>query len=179
MEETGRLWRLYHCAGFLAPIIKLIDPAHRRNHKYVTLIIGTRGNANKKHREIIYIFTSITKEVHTKASLGNCFFLNYQKNPSIQTWWKEWSHTFTAVCLRLALFSSVQLLSHVWLLATPWTVACQASLSVNNSQSLLKLMSLKLVMPSNHLILCHPLLLLPSNFLSVRVFSKESVLRIR
>ena len=66
--------------------------------------------------------------------------------------------------------SSVQLLSHVQLFATTWTAACQASLSITNSQSLLKLMSMELVMPSNHLILCHPLLLLPSIFPSIRVF---------
>ena len=75
--------------------------------------------------------------------------------------------------------SSVQSLSHVRLFATPWTAACQDSLSITNSQSLLKLMSIKLVMPSNHLILCCPLLLLPSIFPSIRVFSNESVLRIR
>ena len=67
----------------------------------------------------------------------------------------------------------------VWLLSTPWTVACQASLSVTNSQSLLKLMSIELVMPSNHLILCHLILLPPSIFPSLRVFSNESVFRIR
>ena len=61
-------------------------------------------------------------------------------------------------------FSSVQSLSHFWLLATPWTAECQASLSITNSPSLLKLMSIELVMPCNHLILCHPLLLLPSIF---------------
>src|SRR5574337_374846 len=75
--------------------------------------------------------------------------------------------------------SSVQLLSHVQLFATPWTAGHQASLSITNSQSLLKLMSIKSVMPSNHLILCCPLLLLPSIFLSIRVFSSESVLHIR
>ena len=75
--------------------------------------------------------------------------------------------------------SSVQLLSHLQLFATPWTAAHQASLSITNSQSLLKLMSIELVMPSNHLILCHPLLLLPSIFPRIRVFSNESVLRIR
>ena len=63
--------------------------------------------------------------------------------------------------------------------ATPWTTACQASLSITSSQSLLKLMSIKSVMPSNHLILCHPLLLLTSIFPSITVFSDESVLRIR
>ena len=72
---------------------------------------------------------------------------------------------------------SVQLLSHVF--ATQWTAAHQASLSITNSQSLLKLMSTESVMPPNHLILCHPLLLLPSIFPSIRVFSKESVLSIR
>ena len=76
-------------------------------------------------------------------------------------------------------FSSVQSLSRVQLCATPWIAARQASLSITNSRSLLKLMSIKLAMPSNHLILCHPLLLLPSIFPSIRVFSKESVLRIR
>ena len=76
-------------------------------------------------------------------------------------------------------FSSVQSLSRVWLFATPWTAAHQTCLSITNSQSLLKFMSIELVMPSNHLILCHPLLLLPSIFPSIRVFSKESVLFIR
>ena len=74
---------------------------------------------------------------------------------------------------------SVQLLSHVQLFASPWTAACQASLSITNSQSLLKLMSMKSVMPSNHLILCRSLLLPPSIFSSIRVFSNESVLPIR
>ena len=76
-------------------------------------------------------------------------------------------------------FSSVQSFSCVRLFATPWTAACQASLSITNSQSLLKLMSIELVMPSNHLILCRPLLLLPSIIPSIRVFSNESVLCIR
>ena len=71
------------------------------------------------------------------------------------------------------------MLSHVRLFATPWTTAHQASLSITNSRSLLKLMSIELVMPSNHLILCCPLLLLPSIFPSIRVFSNESVLCIR
>ena len=73
-------------------------------------------------------------------------------------------------------FSSVQSLSCVWLFATPWTAARQASLSITNSQSLLKLMSIEWVMPSNRLILCHPLLLPPLIFPSIRVFSNESVL---
>ena len=76
-------------------------------------------------------------------------------------------------------FSSVQSLSRVWLFATPWTAAHQAFLSITNSQSLLKLMSIGSVMQSSHLILCHPLLLPPSIFPSIRVFSNESVLCIR
>ena len=73
-------------------------------------------------------------------------------------------------------FSSVQLLSRVWLFATPWIAACQTSLSITNSQSLLKLTSIESVMPSSHLILCRPLLLPPSVFLSISVFSSESIL---
>ena len=73
---------------------------------------------------------------------------------------------------------SVQSLSHVELFATPWTTAHQASLSITNSQSLPKLTSIESMMPSNHLILCHPLLLLPSIFPSIRVFSSELTLRI-
>ena len=73
-------------------------------------------------------------------------------------------------------FISVQSLSWGWLFVTPWTAALKASLSVTNSQSLLKLMSIKSVIPSNHLILCHPLLLLPSVFPTIRVFSNESAL---
>ena len=76
-------------------------------------------------------------------------------------------------------FSSVQSLSPVWLFATPWTAACQASLSITNSQSPPEPMSIESVMPSDHLILCHPLLLPPSIFPSIRVFSNESALRIR
>ena len=76
-------------------------------------------------------------------------------------------------------FSSVQLLSHVWLFVTPWTAESKTSLSITNSWSLLRLTSIKSVMPSNHVILCHPLLLLPSLFPSFGVFSNESVLCIR
>ena len=81
-------------------------------------------------------------------------------------------------CCHSVQFSSVQLLSHVRLFVTPWTTAHQASLSITNSQSLPKPMSIESVMPPNHLILCHPLLL-PSIFPSIRAFSNESALRIR
>ena len=76
-------------------------------------------------------------------------------------------------------FSSIQSLSHVQLFVTPWTTACQASLSITNSRSPSKPMSIEPVMPSHHLILCHPLLLLPSIFSNIRVFSNESALCIR
>ena len=79
----------------------------------------------------------------------------------------------------LIVFSSVQSPSHVWLFATPWTTACQPSLSITNSRSPRKPISIELVMPSNNLILCRPLFLLPSIFLSIRVFSNESALWIR
>ena len=75
--------------------------------------------------------------------------------------------------------SSVHSLSHVWLFVTQWTAAHQASMSITNSLSLLKLITIESVIPSNHLILCHPLLLLSSIFPSIRVFSNESVFHIR
>ena len=91
-----------------------------------------------------------------------------------------WTNTYCATLLIVWSTSIVvQLLSHVWLFATPWTPVRQAPLSSIISQSLLKFMSIELVMPSNHLILCHPLLLPPSVFPSIRVFSTESVLHIR
>ena len=79
----------------------------------------------------------------------------------------------------LLIHLTVQSFSRVWLFATPWTAACQAALSITSSRNLPKLMSIELVMPSNHLILCRPLRLLSSNFPSIRVFSNESVLHIR
>ena len=92
-----------------------------------------------------------------------------------------WNNGHIIYNILLAAFShrSVQSLRHVWLFATCWTAARQASLSITNSRSLLKLMSVVSVMPSNHLVFCFPLLLLPSIFPSIRVFSNESVLRIR
>ena len=103
-----------------------------------------------------------------------------EKYQQPQTWWwyhsnyRKWRGTKEPLQ-----FSSVQSLSCVWFFAIPWTVALQASVSITNSQSLLKLTSIKLVMSSNPLILCCPLLLLPSIFPSIRGFSSESVLHIR
>ena len=90
----------------------------------------------------------------------------------IHKWWCTW-HIFY-----LLFFTAVQSLSHVQFFVTPWTAARQGSLSINNSRNLLRLISIESVMPSNHLILCCPLLLLLSIFPSIRVFSNESVLHI-
>ena len=93
--------------------------------------------------------------------------------------WRISSGKLMSIQLILFQFSSVHSLSRVRLFVTPWTAARQSSLSITNSQSLPKLMSIVLIMPSSHLILCHPLLLLPSIFPSSRVFSNELALRIR
>ena len=95
--------------------------------------------------------------------------------------WMEKSYIFSSLYMLLqkSHLVTVVSLSHVWLFATPWTAAPQASLSITNSQSLLKLISIESVVPSNHLILCHPLLLLPSVFTIIRVFSNESVVHIK
>ena len=87
--------------------------------------------------------------------------------------------TFSHIMVLSVQFSSVQSLSRVLLFTTLWTAACQASLSITNSRSPPKPMSIESVMPSNHFILCHPLLLLPSIFPSIRIFSSESALCIR
>ena len=102
-------------------------------------------------------------------------------------WWAPTGHSINHICSYQEIIrsyhkkciSSVQSLSRVRLFVTPWIAALQASPTITNSQSLLKLMSIKLVMPSNHLILCRSLFLLPSIFCSIRVFSNESLLLIR
>ena len=103
---------------------------------------------------------------------GNPFQYSCLGNPMDRRPW--WAAVYR-VSKTQTQFSSVQSLSHVQLFATPWTAARQASLSITNSWSLLKLMSTDMVMPSNHLILCHLLLLPPSICPSIRVFSNESV----
>ena len=102
------------------------------------------------------------------------------KHPNLRKYYLCYPQTnWTLLNRALKAFSSVQLLSRVQLFATPWTTICQASLSITNSRSPPKPMSVVLVMPFNHLILCHPLLLLPSIFPSIRVFLNELALRIR
>ena len=107
----------------------------------------------------------------------------------LSEWWEQWEHLLLQYlvfdfwnhfrAIEVNIIVVVQSLSHVWLFAAPWTVAHQASLSFTISWSLHKLMSVESGMPSNHLILCHPLLLLPSIFPSIRVFPNELTLHIR
>ena len=113
----------------------------------------------------------------TAICQGLCLTLRKNNKPNRHGSCSYGTHSF-AQPYTLNQFSSVQLLSCVRLFGTPWTAACQASLSIINSQSLLKLMSIESVMPSNHLILCCLLLLPPSILHSIRVFSNESTLRI-
>ena len=120
----------------------------------------------------------------TGFRLNACFLLLSCIRVASHSWGSNTSNfSITEVrlekCMCKNQFSSVQSLSRLWLFATPWTAACQAFLSLTNSRSLLRLMSIKLAISPNHLILCHPLPLLPSVFPSIRVFSNESVLRIR
>ena len=113
--------------------------------------------------------------------MDKCFYLLWtnlksRKAGSFGRFMYNFLRSWQTVSVR---FSSVQSLSCVWLFATPWPTARQASLSITNSRSLPKLMSIESVMPSNYLILCRPLLLLSSIFPSIRVFSNESALHIR
>ena len=96
----------------------------------------------------------------------------------LAAWYRRFAKN-TSLYSSLLAFSSVQLLSRVWLFVTPWIAARQAALSITNSRSSLKLMSIELVMPSSHLILCRPLLLLPPTPPSIRVFSNKSTLRMK
>ena len=119
-----------------------------------------------------------------KDEVSKPFDVSSQKGANLH--WKDSTlkvspnpHDLSKVPFQMSSRAIVQLLSHVWFPESPWTAACQASLSCNISQSLLKIMPIDLVMPSNHLILCHPLLFLPSILPSIRVFSNESTLHIR
>ena len=129
---------------------------HANDHLFCSLVRWITGEVN-----ILYHNFSLKK--HFSSELAACFKQNRANNR-------------LSKCIRRWLLFSRSVMSNS---ATLWTAACQASLCFTISQSLLKLMSIESVMPSNHLILCHPLPLLPSIFPSIRVFSSESVLRIR
>ena len=132
---------------------------HERNHSVVS---------KTQFRVRCPVFTS-QMPPGICAALGKLFNLSVPQSPHLQ------NRDTNGICF----ISSVYSLSHDRLFVTPWTAARQASLSITNSRSLLKLISIESVMPSNYLILCHPLLLQPSSFPSLGVFSNESALHIR
>ena len=125
-----------------------------------------------------YHLAPVRIAVIKKSTNSKCWRECGEKGTLLHCWW-EYTLVQSLWGTLSVQFSSVQSLSHVWLFVTSWTKAQQASLSITSSWSLLKLMSIEPVMPSNHLILCHPLLLLLSILPSVMVFSSESVLGIR
>ena len=143
------------------------------------LILALMNNATTNGDVQISLWAS-AYTLHSRLSAGNILHnYNIPSKPGNRQWYNpefiQASHVY--LCKRV--FSSVQSLSHVQLFATPWITAHQASLSITISWSSLKLMSIESVMPSSHLILCRPLLLLPPNPPSIRVFSNESTLRMR
>ena len=143
------------------------------------LILALMNNATTNGDVQISLWAS-AYTLHSRLSAGNILHnYNIPSKPENRQWYNpefiQASHVY--LCKRV--FSSVQSLSHVQLFATPWITAHQASLSITISWSSLKLMSIESVMPSSHLILCCPLLLLPPNPPSIRVFSNESTLRMR
>ena len=148
--------------------------ANQKQGPWVLLLFSTRGGTSG-----FLSWLSVTCSwIVSSLSLGIIpAYLMSTSSTEEQSFWDL--YYFLKLHAPYSLFSSFQWLSCAWLFAVWWTAAHQASLSITNSQSLLKLTSIELVMPSNHLILCHPLFLLPSIFPSIRVLSKESVLRIR
>ena len=149
------------------------------NEVYKPRAYYAKWNRTERKKQILYIKACIWNLekwcwwISMQGSSGNADIVS-----KVVTQWEEEDGMNWESSTETYTFSSVQLLSRVWLFATPWTPAHQPSLSITNSWSLLKLMSIELVMPSNHLILCHPLLP-PSIFPSIGVFSNESALRIR
>ena len=135
-----------------------------------------------KDHLVLFGWDNINTRILIKAKESkesNNILIKWEWNYKYQKWWNKIEERKRGKFEAFYQFSSVQSLSCVWLFVTPWITAHKASLSITNSRSLLKLMSIELVMPSNHLILCCPLLLLPSIFPSIRVFSNESALHIR
>ena len=130
------------------------------------------GNSER----FIFLASKITADGDYSHEIKRCLLLGRKALTNLDSILKSRDVTFPT---KVDLVSSVQLLSHVRLFATPWTAAHQDSLSITNTQSSPKLMSIESVTPSNHLILCCPLLLLPWIFPSIRVFSSESALHIR
>ena len=154
--DHNKLWKILKEMGIQYYLTYLLQNLYARQEATIRAGLGTMN------------LFQIGKGVHQGCILSSCL-LNLNTEYIMQNTRPIWSHQF----------SSLQSLSCVQLFATPWITRHQASLSITNSQSLPKLMSIELVMPSNHLILCCPLIFLPSIFPSIRVFSNESALRIR
>ena len=147
------------------------------------LIFSTWHEVNRENEtQYLFIKVSALQKVEFSCQVG---LIGQSQGPDWEMLHFQdlgWVHQYLKtvnLSITLNSLSPVQLLSRVWLFATPWTEAHEASLSITNSQSLLKLMSIESMMPPNHLILCHPFLLPPSIFPSIRVCSNESVLHIR
>ena len=140
--------------------LHVVSPVYKSSCPLIVRGWGESQSLNR-HLSPYQLPASKIKQIFHQLGLFNGFFSSK---------WPDSTFLYTIQ------FSSGQWLSHVWLFATPWTAAHQASLSITNSWNLLKLISTESVMPSNHLILCCPLLLLPSVFLGIRVFSNESAL---
>ena len=140
--------------------------------------MANRGGNNVNRDRLGGWGSKITVDGDCSLEIKRCLLLGRKARTNLGKHNRKQRHYFANKGLS-SLLSSVHSLSRVRLFETPWTAARQASLSIINSQSLLKLMSIESVMPSNHVILCHPLLLLPSIFPSIRVFSNESVLHMR
>ena len=140
-------------------------------HMWLSIEIYFRElKRDERQKEKIVNYVQEKKQISEKYKITVIKFL-------IATTFKK--DRWVYVCFFMYQIRSDQSLSPVRLFATPWIAACQTSLSITNSWSSLRLTSIESVMPSSHLILCHPLLLLPSNFPSIRVFSNESALHIR
>ena len=154
---------------------KLHSLAHRVHYGHLSFKLLKRVSSWVAQNQLLKIICGTTTVVFESHEMRTKVL---EHSSTKELWIFCYGAIITNTSIQASSVSSVQLLSHVWLFASPRTAACQASLSITNSWSLLKLMSIEFVMPSNHLILCHPLLLTPSIFSSIRVFSNESVLHI-
>ena len=153
--------------------------------RQITLWQIERGKV-KEVTDIIFLGPKITTDGDCNHEIKRCLLFGRKAMINLGSTLKSRDitmltkvHIINAMVFPVVISQSVQSLSRVWVFATPWTAACQVSLAITNSQSLLKLIPIESVMPFNHLILCHPLLLLPSIFPRIRDFSNESVICIR
>ena len=155
---------------------KLHSLAHRVHYGHLSFKLLKRVSSWVAQNQLLKIICGTTTVVFESHEMRTKVL---EHSSTKELWIFCYGAIITNTSIQASSVSSVQLLSRVWLFASPRTAACQASLSITNSWSLPKLMCIESVMPSNHLILCHPLLLLPSIFSNIRDFSNESALHIR